>query len=60
MTVAFQRMLGILERWNNNQDTPCLSKPQELSYRSNIYFFILKNIILTCFAQQEKAVALPV
>ena len=35
MTVAFQRMFGILERWNNNQVTPSLSKPQELSYRSN-------------------------
>ena len=36
MTVAFQRMFGILERWNNNQVTPSLSKPHELSYRSNI------------------------
>ena len=36
MTVAFQRMFGILERWNNNQITPSLSKPHELSYRSNI------------------------
>ena len=35
MTVAFQRMFGILERWNNNQVTPSLSKPYELSYRSN-------------------------
>ena len=35
MTVAFQRMFGILERWNNNQVTPSLSKPHELSYRSN-------------------------
>ena len=37
MTVAFQRMFGILERWNNNQVTPSLSKPHELSYRSNSY-----------------------
>ena len=35
MTVAFQCMFGILERWNNNQVTPSLSKPHELSYRSN-------------------------
>ena len=39
MTVAFQRMFGILERWNNNQVTPSLGKPHELSYRSiHIYF----------------------
>ena len=36
MTVAFQGMFGILERWNNNQVTPSLSKPHELSYISNI------------------------
>ena len=35
MTVAFQRMFGILERWNNNKFTQSLSKPRELSYRSN-------------------------
>ena len=35
MTVAFQRMFGILGRWNNNQITPSLSKRHELSYRSN-------------------------
>ena len=35
MTVAFQRMFGILERCNNNQVTPSLGKPHELSYRSN-------------------------
>ena len=35
MTLAFQRMFGILERWNNNQVTPSLSKPQELSYIFN-------------------------
>ena len=35
MAVAFQRMFGILERWNNNEVTPSLSKPHELSYRSN-------------------------
>ena len=35
MTVAFQRMFGILERWNTNQVTPSLSKPHELSYTSN-------------------------
>ena len=32
---AFQRMFGILERWNNNQVMPSLSKPHGLSYRSN-------------------------
>ena len=37
MTVALQRMFGILERWNNNQVTTSLSKPHELSYRSNMY-----------------------
>ena len=35
MTIAFQRMFGILERWNNNQVTPSLIKPHKLSYRSN-------------------------
>ena len=40
MTVAVQRMFGILERWNNNQVTPSLSKPHELSYRSNKYTLI--------------------
>ena len=35
MTVAFQRMFRILERWNNIQVTPSLSKRHELSYRSN-------------------------
>ena len=38
MTVAFQCMFGILERWNNNQVTPYLSKPHELSYRFNIFY----------------------
>ena len=42
MTVAFQRMFGILERWNNNQVTPSLSKPHELSYRSNTYHAIVR------------------
>ena len=37
MTVAFQRMFGILEQWNNNYVTPSLSKPHELSYRSNTF-----------------------
>ena len=37
MTVAFQRMFGILERWNNNQVTPSLSKPHELSYRPKTF-----------------------
>ena len=36
MTVAFQRMSGILERSNNNQVMPSLIKPHELSYGSNI------------------------
>ena len=44
MTVAFQHLFGILERWNNNQVTPSLSKPHELSYRSNTYA-VNKNII---------------
>ena len=35
MTVAVQRMFGILERWNNNQVAPSISKPHEISYRSN-------------------------
>ena len=35
MTAAFQRMFGMLERWNNNQVTPSLSKSHELSYRPN-------------------------
>ena len=39
MTVAFQRMFGILERWNNNQVTPSLSKPHELSYKSNTSYY---------------------
>ena len=45
MTVAFQRMFGILERWNNNQVMQSLSKPHELSYRSNInaFFPVSKN-----------------
>ena len=34
MTVAFQRMFGILERWNNNQVTPSLSKAHELNLYS--------------------------
>ena len=45
MTVAFQDMFGILERWNNNEVTPSLSKPQELSYRSNN---ISKKLELNC------------
>ena len=36
MTVAFQCMFRTLEQWNNNQVTSPLSKPHELSYRSNI------------------------
>ena len=42
MTVAFQRILRILERWNNNQVTPSLSKPHELSYtcRSNTWIHL--------------------
>ena len=31
MTVAFQRMFGILERWNNNQVTPSLRKLHKLT-----------------------------
>ena len=29
--------IGILEQWNNNEVTPSLSKPHELSYRSTTY-----------------------
>ena len=36
MIVAFQRMFGILERWNNNQVTPSLSKPHQLSYTRGV------------------------
>ena len=47
MTVAFQLMFGILERWNNNQVTPSHRKPHESSYRSNIIIPKLnKNCIL--------------
>ena len=50
MTVAFQRMFGILERWNNNQVMPSLSKPHELSYRSNISLQVkFAQIRLHCF-----------
>ena len=45
MTVAFRRMFGILEQWNNNQVTPSLSKPHELSYRSNIFQRLIDKII---------------
>ena len=50
MTAAFQRMFGILERWNHNQVTPSLSKPHELSYRSNIsnlhcITFVFENLV---------------
>ena len=41
MTVAFQRIFGILERWNNNQVTPSLSKPHELSYTIDPILFYL-------------------
>ena len=44
MTVAFQRMFGILERWNNNQVTPSLSKPHELSNRSNIKNYTYETV----------------
>ena len=43
MTVYFQRIFAILERWNNNQVTPSLSKPHELSYRSNTFGGNWKN-----------------
>ena len=36
-------MFGILERWNNNQVTPSLSKPHELSYRSNSSTLVPEN-----------------
>ena len=48
MTVAFQRMFGILKRWNNNQVTPSLSKPHELSYRSNSKMFCWHKKIILC------------
>ena len=51
MTVDFQRMFGILEPWNNNQVMPSLSKPYELSYRSNI-------ILWTEFLTQSLAVTM--
>ena len=44
MTVAFQRMFGILERWNNNQVTPSLRKPHELSYRFNTWRSSVRSI----------------
>ena len=40
MTVAFQRMFGILERWNNNQVTPSLNKPHEL----NFTFWLMQQV----------------
>ena len=52
MTVAFQRMFRILERWNNNQVTPSLSKPHELSYRSNTCQ-PTKTILLTTFQDES-------
>ena len=48
MTVAFQRMFGILERWNNNQVTPSLSKPHEVSYRSNRIFENIQKVWSIC------------
>ena len=58
MTVAFQRRFGILERWYNNQVTPSISKPHELSYRSNnmqerldTIFKTLKLTIKICNSQ---------
>ena len=59
MTVAFQRMFGILERCNNNQVTPSLSKPHELSYRSNILYSWYRNReyeFLSFFEQAETLV----
>ena len=50
MTVAFQLMIGILERWNNNQVTPSLSKPHELSYRSNKFTTFSKYLPHFLFA----------
>ena len=47
MAVAFQRMFGILERLNNNQVTPSLSKPHELSYRSNSS--LSYTVVSVCF-----------
>ena len=43
-------MFGIMERWNNDQVTPSLSKPHELSYRSNeIQKPLLKKVLLYIF-----------
>ena len=53
MLVYFQRVFGILERWNNNQVTSSLSKPHELSYRSNIDH--LRHILLYYFRKGENA-----
>ena len=50
MTVAFQRMFGILERWNNNQVTPSLT----ISY---IYIYIAGSCTRTCADRGEKDVA---
>ena len=50
MTVAFQRMFGVMERWNNNYVTPSLIKPLELSYRSNSLLFSLPfPKVLECY-----------
>lgn len=35
MTLAFQRIFGILERWNNKQVMSSLRKPHELTGRPN-------------------------
>ena len=60
MTVAFQRMFGILKRWNNNQVTPSLSKLHELSYRFNISSEILREINRDCPEKKELNLALSV
>ena len=49
MTVAFQRLFGTLERWNNNQVTPSLSKPHELSFRSNVRSKINETFVIKIF-----------
>ena len=57
MTIAFQRMFGILYRWNKNQVMPSLSKPHELSYRSNIICeFIINFILLYLYSKDFIAV----
>ena len=62
MTVAFQRMFGIFERWNKNQLTPSLSKQHESSYKSNILtqIFIIAFKIGSFLANTSMATVNPI